>query len=151
MTAENPRRRRLLFGAQRGRCHYCDRQMTMEPCRDLTCTVDHKIPASRGGTRDPSNIVGACWQCNTGRGDIGYGKFKAVAKDMLAAGQLPTHGPGLADAKLAHERSVAKERKRAAGRAITEWPKSLVYQHGEKTAATVVIEALFGEARSSTG
>lgn len=35
---------------------------------NLTASVDHIIPYSRGGTNDPDNLVTACPTCNYGRG-----------------------------------------------------------------------------------
>jgi len=40
---------------QRGICYYCGRKF-----RPSELTMDHKIPLSRGGTSDRSNIVVAC-------------------------------------------------------------------------------------------
>lgn len=33
-------------------------------------TIDHLDPASNGGTRNPDNIVGACFKCNQDRGTM---------------------------------------------------------------------------------
>jgi 5-methylcytosine-specific restriction endonuclease McrA len=44
---------------ERGICYYCGRRV---PASELT--MDHKIPLSRGGTSDKSNIVPACKECN---------------------------------------------------------------------------------------
>ncbi len=44
---------------ERGICYYCGRKV---PPSELT--MDHKIPLSRGGTSDRSNIVPACKECN---------------------------------------------------------------------------------------
>jgi 5-methylcytosine-specific restriction endonuclease McrA len=45
---------------ERGICYYCGRKV---PPSELT--MDHKIPLSRGGTSDRSNIVPACKECNS--------------------------------------------------------------------------------------
>lgn len=41
------------------RCAYCDGPLT-----PTTCTRDHAIPLSRGGSNDIENIVPACRRCN---------------------------------------------------------------------------------------
>ena len=40
---------------RKGVCYYCGRRVKPEEL-----TMDHKIPLSRGGTSDRSNIVPAC-------------------------------------------------------------------------------------------
>jgi len=40
---------------ERGICYYCGRRVGAS-----NLTMDHKIPLSRGGTSDRSNIVPAC-------------------------------------------------------------------------------------------
>jgi len=44
---------------ERGICYYCGKKV---PPSELT--MDHKIPLSRGGTSDRSNIVPCCKECN---------------------------------------------------------------------------------------
>ncbi len=44
---------------ERGICYYCGRKV---PPRELT--MDHKIPLSRGGRSEKSNLVPACKECN---------------------------------------------------------------------------------------
>lgn len=44
------------------RCQYCGRT-------DVTLTVDHIIPRSRGGTDTWDNLVAACVACNNKKGD----------------------------------------------------------------------------------
>lgn len=48
----------LMMINQRGRCWYCQCDI-----RD-GYHIDHRIPLSRGGTNDPSNLVLACASCN---------------------------------------------------------------------------------------
>lgn len=50
-----------IYKAQKGRCYYCGKKAKL--------TVDHIVPLSRGGTNDPSNIVGACEHCNSSKGN----------------------------------------------------------------------------------
>lgn len=44
------------------RCHYCGSEASQT---DLH--VDHIVPQSLGGTNDPSNLVTACAECNSGK------------------------------------------------------------------------------------
>jgi len=36
---------------------------------DVELEVDHKIPVSRGGTDDETNLITKCFNCNRGKGD----------------------------------------------------------------------------------
>lgn len=68
--------RDFLFQDQRGFCKYCARQMTMDiEDEHLVCTIDHVKPRAEGGHTLVENIVGACRQCNNGRGVIPYEIF----------------------------------------------------------------------------
>jgi len=53
-----------------GCCIYCGRD-------DAPMTIDHKMPLSRGGSNDISNIVPACQPCNSK-------KAKRTAEEYLA-------------------------------------------------------------------
>ena len=75
----NIRRTKML--AQEGRCYYCSLPMwdpklkvaATELClapnmpKLLRCTAEHLHARSEGGADSPSNIVAACWFCNTRR------------------------------------------------------------------------------------
>jgi hypothetical protein len=43
-------------------CQYCGRRAP-----DVALEVDHRIPVASGGNNDPSNLVTACWDCNSGK------------------------------------------------------------------------------------
>lgn len=47
-----------LYINQRGRCWYCQTELGDD------YHIDHRIPLSRGGSNDPSNLVLACPPCN---------------------------------------------------------------------------------------
>lgn len=78
-TLSNIRRTKML--AQEGRCYYCGLPMWDPALKDaapaicltpamqkyLLCTAEHLHPRSEGGTNSASNIVAACWYCNTRR------------------------------------------------------------------------------------
>lgn len=50
-----------LLQAQRGRCFYCPQPLA-------SYHVEHRVPLSRGGSNDRSNIVLACPPCNLSKG-----------------------------------------------------------------------------------
>lgn len=53
---------KLLFEKQDGKCFYCGELIYSSFDKELH--VDHKIPLSRGGKNDISNIALACSKCN---------------------------------------------------------------------------------------
>ncbi|WP_324188459.1 HNH endonuclease [Nocardia higoensis] len=44
------------------RCRYCGARAP-----EVELTVDHVVPTALGGTDHPSNLVAACWDCNSGK------------------------------------------------------------------------------------
>ena len=71
-TYINIRRRRAASGMKRlriymrdkFRCQYCGEKKTAQ-----ALTLDHILPRSRGGDNSPVNIVTACINCNTRKGN----------------------------------------------------------------------------------
>jgi len=73
--------RRAKMRAQEGRCYYCGLPMWDPGLKDaapaicvtpamqkyLLCTAEHLHSRSEGGANSASNIVAACWYCNTRR------------------------------------------------------------------------------------
>lgn len=59
------RRRREIFEASAGRCHYCGTPL------DLTGKwhVEHQLPRALGGGNDSMNLVAACVRCNLAKSD----------------------------------------------------------------------------------
>jgi len=51
--------RKNLFLRDKGRCQYCNKNLMYE-----SFTIDHVIPASRGGKKTWENVVAACSSCN---------------------------------------------------------------------------------------
>jgi 5-methylcytosine-specific restriction endonuclease McrA len=45
------------------KCAYCDTQLN-----ELTVTIEHVVPLSRGGTNNIDNLVPACSKCNNSKG-----------------------------------------------------------------------------------
>lgn len=59
------RRRRAIFNACGGRCHYCGTALTL----DGRWHVEHQMPKALGGDDDPTNLVAACAPCNLSKRD----------------------------------------------------------------------------------
>jgi hypothetical protein len=71
--------RRLRFETLRRddhACRYCGRRAP-----DVELTVDHVTPVALGGTDDPTNLVAACAECNSGKSSIRPGE--AVVDDVF--------------------------------------------------------------------
>ncbi len=49
---------RFIYDRQGGRCWWCQCEL------NGTYEVDHRVPLSRGGSNDPSNLVVSCMSCN---------------------------------------------------------------------------------------
>lgn len=69
------------------RCHCCGVQMTWENGNisdkhrtKRTATVEHLVPASKGGTMDTINILVTCWGCNNDRGNEDWIDFVQTNK-----------------------------------------------------------------------
>lgn len=52
--------RQRVYTKSMGLCGYCSREFT----EDNHFTVDHKVPLSRGGSKQEHNLVAACKECN---------------------------------------------------------------------------------------
>lgn len=55
-----PRRRKQVFDASEGKCHYCATPLTLEG----KWHIDHKMPRALMGGDEPGNLVAACVPCN---------------------------------------------------------------------------------------
>lgn len=64
-----------LFDKQKGRCigPVCNKMFD----DTIECTVDHKVPLSRGGTNWPSNLQLLCRPCNSQKHDKTDGEWRA--------------------------------------------------------------------------
>jgi hypothetical protein len=58
-----------------GVCFYCEAERAL--------TIDHYIPTGRGGTSDPRNLVPACEECNSMKGDLMPEDFFWHCKEIL--------------------------------------------------------------------
>ncbi len=54
--------RKNILRRDNHKCQYCSRA-------DLTLTIDHIVPKSKGGTDSWENLVAACVKCNNKKGD----------------------------------------------------------------------------------
>ncbi len=48
-------------------CQYCGNSINQEP--NLLLEIDHKIPVSKGGLTEESNLQTLCWRCNRTKSD----------------------------------------------------------------------------------
>lgn len=55
-----PRRRRQIFDASAGKCHYCGEVLAL----DGKWHIEHKMPKALMGGNEPSNLVASCVSCN---------------------------------------------------------------------------------------
>lgn len=125
--------RRRLYQEQDGLCHYCERLMVLTVGHHpLAVTVDHKLPRSKGGTRSPDNVVGACWQCNGVRGDLPYEEFKAVWRYLHARG-LPEPKSNPQTQRRNKKRSERRKRYKARDR-LPSAPANVIPLEGAKLA-----------------
>ena len=75
-----PKRLRLDIAERDGwRCHYCGTEFTSGETGGWQ--IDHRVPASRGGSDDPGNLVLACELDNQRKGDLTEPEYR----DWLAA------------------------------------------------------------------
>jgi 5-methylcytosine-specific restriction endonuclease McrA len=66
-------RARLRQSINACECYYCG--VRLDPSNH---TVDHIIPRAKGGTDDPSNVVGCCRSCNFSKKDMSVEEWRAV-------------------------------------------------------------------------
>ncbi|MGE0652045.1 MAG: HNH endonuclease [Alphaproteobacteria bacterium] len=85
-----PKKLSFLFARHEGRCYYCERQMTLAPHKRNSVTRDHRIPKAHGGG-GYRNVVAACFRCNSLKGEMTEGEFRAQWPDpsKLPRGPLP--------------------------------------------------------------
>lgn len=85
LSQARAKKRQILWVAQDGKCHYCDRE-TVLPKQGMTntgkslATLDHIITQSDGGTDHLTNMVVACSACNSNRGNMPYEQFYTLMK-----------------------------------------------------------------------
>jgi 5-methylcytosine-specific restriction endonuclease McrA len=69
--------RKRHYKKQDGKCYYCSVDMVLESIqsRSNECTLDHKIPLSRGGEDHWENTCAACKRCNQKKGALTEAEF----------------------------------------------------------------------------
>ncbi len=72
--------RTTLLEAQNHRCCYCGTAVFVgeKPrfaYKKTRATIEHVLPRTHGGSNDPSNLVIACYACNSERGDRDLEEF----------------------------------------------------------------------------
>lgn len=60
---------RAQFERQKRRCYYCGCEMIKEPFKPNSATVDHVVPLDQKGRNSPDNLVIACRDCNSRKGN----------------------------------------------------------------------------------
>ncbi len=109
-----------LFEEQNGVCHYCLRKTVLTVVDQYdSMTVDHIVPASRGGQKSEDNIVGACRSCNNLRGDIPYDVFVAFIEEIGVERFRNEYRAGASRPTAVLERRRQKAQRRRLARAFS--------------------------------
>jgi hypothetical protein len=84
--------RHAIVSRDGGKCVYCGKRATL---------ADHIIPRAIGGNDDPTNLVAACWHCNTTKCDANwrlwyqaqrcYDKAQELYIEWVLAGKVSLH------------------------------------------------------------
>ena len=69
-----------IFERDEFKCKYCGKQLTR-----FSATLDHIQPISKGGTNSIDNLITACLQCNSSRGN----------RPVMEALTVTSSGPGI--------------------------------------------------------
>lgn len=94
------------------KCHYCG-----AAAPDVPLTVDHVLPVALGGSDDPSNLVSACRDCNSGKGSTAPDSELVAALDAKAEQWKAARARVVADREATIERIVGE----GLYRLINEW------------------------------
>ena len=63
-----------------GKCTYCKHTFNLSKL-----TVDHLVPASRGGTEAHTNLVASCYNCNHLKSSLSVKQFKYLIRGTFLA------------------------------------------------------------------
>lgn len=74
-----PARRRRVFVASGGKCHYCNTPLDIHGAWH----IEHKHPRALLGDNKPSNLVAACVGCNHTKGDMTEQEFRAGERAQI--------------------------------------------------------------------
>ncbi len=69
-----------VYGQFGGLCAYCDRKTVLPSMlpgtrNELTATLDHRQPLSKGGTNSQDNFALACGLCNSLKGNMSFDEW----------------------------------------------------------------------------
>lgn len=121
-----------IFRRDNNACRYCG-----ATAPEAKLTIDHVIPVALGGTDDPSNLVAACGDCNTGKSASSpdAALVTEVADDALRWARARHAAAESMLADMAHRDALREEFKAAWGRwegrngepmpLPTQWPESV--------------------------
>lgn len=76
------KRRREIFAAADGKCHYCKTELVLTGDWE----VDHKMPKILGGSNERINLVAACAPCNRTKKDKTDVEFFALLASRASGG-----------------------------------------------------------------
>lgn len=71
--------RKNIYAKGNGRCAICGR-----PIDFYSMTVDHKIPLSKGGTNELTNLQPACLTCNFLKNGLTMDELEGKMKEIIA-------------------------------------------------------------------
>lgn len=77
------RQKEDLLAQQKHRCYYCDDRFKGSGDKNKAPTFEHLDKRAEGGTWHDSNIVLACKECNSHRGDVSPEEWKVVCKEVI--------------------------------------------------------------------
>lgn len=119
-TAQDLKQLRQLHSVQKGRCFYCPRRIafTVPSLDPRKVTVDHFFPLCRGGRDNISNMVLACQECNSRKGD----NFPTL-EDILRWNQMSTVWPHIHPLTL--DRHVPNKKRCVVCNAFIPWERLL--------------------------
>ncbi len=80
-----PKRRRDVFEASGGKCHYCGVVLTL----DGKWHIEHKVPRALFGGSEQSNLAASCVPCNLKKSDATDLEFIAKQGGRAAMSQAP--------------------------------------------------------------
>lgn len=70
--------KKTVYAQGNGKCGICGKSLKFS---DMT--IDHKIPLSKGGTNEFSNLQPACRMCNMIKGDLSALEFEGKLREVL--------------------------------------------------------------------
>jgi 5-methylcytosine-specific restriction endonuclease McrA len=94
--------RRRIYKRDGEVCFYCKQQIAHHPWikgvarPSWASSVDHRIPRSRGGTDEDSNLVACCHECNIAKGSMTDAEFLEFLSP-LSPEETPSVAPVTSD------------------------------------------------------